>query len=71
MNRRVRARQGDTLDAILYRAYGKTAGITETTLSMNRHLADYGATLPEGTPVVLPDPPAESTTKKPNVKLWD
>lgn len=71
MKRQIRARQGDTLDAILYRAYGQTAGITESTLALNHHLASSGPILPEGTPVTLPPPPPAAETKKPNVKLWE
>lgn len=71
MTRQVRARQGDTLDAVLYRTYGQTAGITERTLAMNRHLAALGPVLPEGTLILLPGTPLQAETKKPNVQLWE
>lgn len=51
----VRARQGDTVDLICYRALGYTAGVTEKVLELNHGLADLGPVLPEGTPVTLPD----------------
>lgn len=71
MKRTVRAHQGETLDALLYRVYGVTAGITEKTLRMNRHLAALGPQLPEGTAVELPAPPAPVETQKPKIQLWD
>lgn len=70
MKRTARAHQGETLDALLYRVYGKTAGITEKTLKMNPRLAEMGAVLPEGTSVALPPPPEVSETKKPKIQLW-
>jgi len=67
---RVIAHQGDTVDALCWRHYGRTAGVTEAVLAANPGLADFGAILPHGTPVDLPDltptpPPARM------VKLWD
>jgi len=66
---KVIAHQGDTLDVICARYYGRTAGIVETVLAVNPGLAELGAVLPHGTPVELPDihtsPVAEA------VNLWD
>ncbi|BCL91395.1 tail protein X [Ralstonia pseudosolanacearum] len=66
---RVRAIQGDTIDAICRRVYGRTAGVTEAALAANPGIADLGPTLPHGTELVLPDispqPPAQT------VQLWD
>lgn len=70
MNRVVRAHQGETLDALLYRVYGKTAAVTEKTLQLNPGLADQGPVLREGTPVTLPPPPEIRETKKPKIQLW-
>lgn len=70
MKRIVRAHQGETLDALLYRVYGKTAAITEQTLQLNPHLAEQGPVLKEGTPVTLPPPPETRETKKPKIQLW-
>ncbi|WP_105596805.1 tail protein X [Cronobacter turicensis] len=61
--------QGDTLDAICARHYGRTGGVVETVLTANPGLAELGAVLPHGTAVELPDiapaPAAES------INLWD
>ena len=54
----VRARQGDTVDLICWRTYGRTAGITEQVLEANPGLADLGPELPIGTLVTLPAQPA-------------
>ena len=50
----VRSVQGDTVDLICWRTYGRTAGITEQVLEANPGLADLGAELPIGTLVTLP-----------------
>ena len=55
---RVRSVQGDTVDLICWRTYGRTAGITEQVLEANPGLADLGAELPIGTLVTLPAQPA-------------
>ena len=52
---RVRAQQGDTVDAICQRVYGRTAGVTEAVLEANPGLADLGPVLPHGTVIDLPD----------------
>ncbi|GHD59882.1 tail protein X [Jeongeupia chitinilytica] len=66
---RVRASQGDTLDAICQRYYGRTAGVTELALTSNPGLADHGPILPMGLEIELPDiaPQAERRI----VQLWD
>lgn len=63
------AQQGDTLDLICYRHYGRTAGITETVLANNPGLADLGPVLPIGTRVNLPAQTTQAT--RPTLKLWD
>lgn len=66
---RVIAQQHDTVDAICWRHYGRTAGVTEQVLLANPGLADHGPLLPHGTVVELPDittPPPQAT-----VKLWE
>ncbi|ENA2185168.1 tail protein X, partial [Escherichia coli] len=42
------ALQGDTLDAICVRYYGRTEGVVETVLAANPGLAELGAMLPHG-----------------------
>jgi len=70
----LRAQQGDTLDLLCLRHYGRTRGVTEATLEHNPGLADLGPVLPIGTPVTLPDvstsAPVSATAQQP-VNLWD
>ena len=66
----VRAQQHDTLDAICYRVYGTTRGVTEQVLAANPGLAEQGPVLPHGTPVMLPEQPA-AAPRAPTVNLWD
>lgn len=66
----VHAQQHDTLDAICYRVYGTTQGITEQVLAANPGLAEQGPLLPHGTPVNLPAIP-QATQRAPTVNLWD
>ncbi len=40
------AHQNDTVEALCWRHYGRTAGVTEAVLEANHGLADYGPTLP-------------------------
>ena len=66
----VHAQQHDTLDAICYRIYGTTQGVTEQVLAANPGLADLGPLLPHGTPVTLPALP-QAAPRAPTVQLWD
>ncbi|MCY1377737.1 Phage Tail Protein X [compost metagenome] len=63
------AQQGDTLDAICWRHYGRTAGVTEAVLDANPGLAELGAVLPLGTPLNLP--PQAPQPQRRLVQLWD
>lgn len=65
----VYAQQGDTVDLICHRHYGRTAGVTEQVLAANRGLADLGPILPMGTRVTLPDVPVKPVKKL--INLWD
>ena len=71
MTQTVYARQGDTVDAICWRAFGTTAGVVETVYAMNRGLAALGPVLPTGTPVVLPDTREVGTRVLAILQLWD
>ncbi|MCY1348831.1 Phage Tail Protein X [compost metagenome] len=64
------ANQGDTVDAICWRHYGRTAGVTEAVLEANPGLAELGAVIPHGTTVVLPDA-APQAEQRQVVNLWD
>lgn len=66
---RVRAQQGDTLDLICWRHYGRTAGTTEQVLEANRDLAALGPIIPSGHIVDLPALPTAATAA--TVQLWD
>mgnify|MGYP001044142018 FL=1 len=68
--RTVIARQGDTLDALIWREAGLTASDIARVLEVNPGLADLGPVLPIGTHVRLP-----ATTSQPQtrtlIQLWD
>lgn len=62
--------QGDTLDAICARYYGRTEGVVETVLWANPGLSELGVILPHGTTIEkLPE--TDSAPKTETVNLWD
>ena len=63
------AHQYDTVDALCWRHYGRTQGVTEQVLKANPGLAEYGPFLPHGLQVELPDIPTTTTVQ--TVQLWD
>lgn len=70
----LRAQQGDTLDRICLRHYGRTQGVTEAALEANPGLAELGPILPIGTPISLPDAAAQASAgiaAQQPVNLWD
>ncbi|WP_448309544.1 tail protein X [Pantoea sp. PGP6] len=66
---KVYAQQGDTVDEICFRYYGRTQQVTEWVYEANTGLAEAGPVLPHGYPVELPDLPESSTGE--TVNLWD
>lgn len=66
----VRAQQNDTVDALCWRHYGRTAGVTEVVLEANPGLADHGPTLPLGLAVQMPETQT-TTPQRQMVNLWD
>lgn len=64
------AHQGDTVDAICWRHYGRTAGVVEQVLDVNPGLADLGTVLPMGTAVTLPEVATQAPQRQ-VVNLWD
>ncbi|MBD2783793.1 tail protein X [Xenorhabdus sp. DI] len=66
---RIRAQQYDTVDAICWRHYGRTQGVTERVLDANPGLADIGAILPHGLEIELPDIAPDPVI--PMIQLWD
>lgn len=67
---RVIAHQGDTVDAICWRHYGRTAGVVEQVLDVNPGLADLGTVLPMGTAITLPEVATQAPQRQ-VVNLWD
>lgn len=66
---KVYAHQGDSLDVICARHYGRTEGVVEAVLAANPGLAELGAVLPYGTGIELPDTDTASAAE--TVNLWD
>ncbi|MGL4734379.1 MAG: tail protein X [Enterovibrio sp.] len=65
----VRSVEGDTIDAICYRYFGRTGSITEQVLEINPHIADAGPALPVNTTVRLPVTTVAVRTSV--TTLWD
>ncbi|HDN9017547.1 TPA: tail protein X [Aeromonas salmonicida subsp. pectinolytica] len=65
----LRSQQGDTLDLILFRHYGYTAGITEQVLNLNPGLATLGPIIPTGTLINMPAAPTQA--EQPLIQLWN
>ena len=65
----VRSLQGETVDALCWRHYGRTAGVVEAVLEANPGLAHLGDVLPVGTLVSMPGLPAQPQRQV--VNLWD
>lgn len=65
-----RTSDGDVIDDVCKRFYGREAGAVEAVLEANPGLADLGPVLPAGIFVELPDLPQPLETI-PTVKLWD
>lgn len=65
------AHQDDTLDALIYRQFGKTEGLVEIALEHNPGLA-YTPILAMGQMVEMPDQQASYTPiSTQTVQLWD
>ncbi|WP_433589659.1 tail protein X [Pseudomonas koreensis] len=66
----IRVKQNDTVDALCWRHYGRTAGVTEAVLEANPGLADHGPILPKGLLVQMPEAQAAAQQRK-TVHLWE
>lgn len=66
----VRTQQHDTVDALCWRHYGRTAGVTEVVFNTNPGLADYGPVLPLGLTVQMPEAQTAAPQRQ-RVNLWD
>lgn len=62
-------RDGDTLDWICWKRYGRQAGAVEAVLEANAGLGDRGPVYSAGFKIVLPDLPAAATETV--IRLWD
>lgn len=65
----IRTQQGETVDALCWRHYGRTLGMVEAVLQANPGLARHGLVLPQGLLVNMPLPPAPPP--KAAINLWD
>lgn len=65
------AMDGETVDAICWRALGRTKDVTEQVLALNPGLAGLGPALPAGTVVILPELAAAAPVVRETVNLWD
>ena len=66
---KVYAMQGDTLDALCARYYGRTEGVVETVLQANPGLSELGVILPHVTAIDLPDVASSPVTE--TINLWE
>lgn len=64
-----RTKDGDMLDWICSKHYGRTSGAVEAVLEANPGLADMGPIYEAGTLILLPELPAAELSAA--VKLWD
>lgn len=65
----VTAKDGETVDALVFRVLGKGATAIEAVLEANPNLADLGLFLPRGQPVVIPVV-ASGPAVTPMIQLW-
>jgi phage tail protein X len=66
----VRTNQNDTVDALCWRFYGRTAGVTEAVLEANPGLVEHGPILPQGLVVNMPEAQT-SAPQRQMVQLWN
>lgn len=67
----IHARQGDTLDGLLWRERGLGPADLVAILEANPGLADLGTILPLGTAVAIPATATPAPRTLPLVQLWD
>ena len=70
MSKTITTLQNDTVDAICWREYGRSSGVVEAVLEANPKLAEYGAFIPMGMQVILPEILTPTQTKQ-TIQLWD
>jgi phage tail protein X len=67
---RYRTKDGDILDAICWKYYGRVDGVLEAVLEANPGLSEQPAVLPAGFVITLPDL-SKPTRIIETVKLWN
>ncbi|MBC3940956.1 tail protein X [Sphingomonas albertensis] len=65
------AKQGDTLDELIWRERGLGAADIGRVLDLNRGIADAGAVLPLGAQIAMPTSMAPAARTLPLIQLWD
>ncbi|EHD23636.1 MULTISPECIES: tail protein X [Brenneria] len=65
---KVKALQGDTVDQLCYRHYGRTEGVTETVVAANPGLSNQ-LFLAAGQEIELPE--ITESAEQETVQLWD
>lgn len=64
-----RTKEGETIDEIAFRHYGRHSGTTEAVLEANPGLGEQPLTLPAGLEIKLPD--VSKQKSRHSVKLYD
>ncbi len=67
----VEAHDRETLDALCWRALGRTDGVTGQAYALNPGLAAQGPLLTEGQAIILPDLAQIQPAVRETVNLWD
>ena len=67
----IRSSKGDTLDALIYRYLGSSAGYVEQAFELNPHIAAFDAELPAGTVITLPESTGNTDATSNTVSLWE
>lgn len=70
MTEQLRTQQNETVDAVCWRHYGRTAGVVEAVLEANPGLADHGPVLPIGLLINMPEQQTAAPERQ-MVQLWD
>jgi phage tail protein X len=63
-------REGDMLDRICWKFYGRQSGAVEVVLEANPHLADQGPLLPAGIVIELPVLAEPEVQESESGRLW-
>ena len=63
-------KQGETVDLVCSKFYGRTRDVTEAVLAANPGLAALGPVLPLGTSITMPDIASRPAATE-LVSLWD